>query len=367
MISWCVRMIGIWGMGGGGKTTLAKAVFNRICVRFDGKAFVQNVREVSESSLNKLQEQILSSVLSKANIDVRSEHVRACRQPVIECGSNVSLGVRMHFKEIFRIEGYADLSRQRCWQIDDAIRALESCGFYARNGLRVLEQRSLINISEDGYLGMHDHLEEMGMNIVRRVNLKKPETHSRLWIKEEIIDILANNLATPATQCIKLDVRGFNFEISMNDLANMKELRFLHVKFASAGMERWYSKIVQLCKGGKEKIPAECPKLVTLLLSNCIQVAELPEGIGRLECLKELDITGTCIRNLPESIFRRKGLRIVGSRRILEYFLPSLLLQKVINIWFSKQEDSPCPAGGAPVVLVVITSGLCYGYFGYDE
>ncbi|GKF62572.1 Toll/interleukin-1 receptor domain-containing protein, partial [Tanacetum coccineum] len=78
------------------------------------------------------------------------------------------------------------------WKKDDAIRALESCGFHARHGLRVLEQRSLIKISEDGKLWMHDHIEEMGMNIVRRVNPKKPETHSRLWIQEEIEDILAN-------------------------------------------------------------------------------------------------------------------------------------------------------------------------------
>nr|GEX05117.1 Toll/interleukin-1 receptor (TIR) domain-containing protein [Tanacetum cinerariifolium] len=65
-------------------------------------------------------------------------------------------------------------------------------------------------------------------------------------------------------------------------------------------------------------IPAECPKLVNLNLRNCTQVAELPEGIGRLECLKELDITGTCISRLPESIFGLKGLRIVGSRELLE-------------------------------------------------
>lgn len=66
------------------------------------------------------------------------------------------------------------------------------------------------------------------------------------------------------------------------------------------------------------QIPAECPKLVNLDLSNCHQVAELPEEIGRLECLKELDITGTGISHLPQSIFRVKGLRIVGSRWLLE-------------------------------------------------
>ncbi|PWA50865.1 disease resistance protein (TIR-NBS-LRR class) [Artemisia annua] len=66
------------------------------------------------------------------------------------------------------------------------------------------------------------------------------------------------------------------------------------------------------------QIPAECLKLVNLDLSNCIQVAELPVEIGRLECLKMLHITGTGISHLPESIFRVKGLLIVGSRRLLE-------------------------------------------------
>lgn len=66
------------------------------------------------------------------------------------------------------------------------------------------------------------------------------------------------------------------------------------------------------------QIPTECPKLINLNLSNCVKVAELPEEIGRLEYLKELDITGTGISHLPESIFRMKGLRIAGSRQLLE-------------------------------------------------
>ena len=49
------------------------------------------------------------------------------------------------------------------------IQALESCGFYARIGLRVLEQKSLITIDGE-HVGMHDHLEEMGRNIVHRLH-----------------------------------------------------------------------------------------------------------------------------------------------------------------------------------------------------
>nr|GFA92002.1 Toll/interleukin-1 receptor (TIR) domain-containing protein [Tanacetum cinerariifolium] len=117
------------------------------------------------------------------------------------------------------------------WRQDDAVIALESCGFHARNGLRVLEQRSLITISENRCLEMHDHIEEMGKNIVRRVNLNKPERHSRLWIKEEIEEILSNDSATTAaTQCIKLEKYALNFKKLKKDLANMNELRFLHLE-----------------------------------------------------------------------------------------------------------------------------------------
>ncbi|GJR70862.1 heat shock cognate 70 kDa protein 2-like protein [Tanacetum coccineum] len=68
-----VRMIGIKGIGGGGKTTLARAVFDQISVQFEGKSFVENVREISKGSLyglKSLQKQVLSDVLNDPDIIV---------------------------------------------------------------------------------------------------------------------------------------------------------------------------------------------------------------------------------------------------------------------------------------------------------
>ncbi|GJW93750.1 Toll/interleukin-1 receptor domain-containing protein, partial [Tanacetum coccineum] len=69
------RMLGIWGMGGAGKTTLARAIFDQISIQFDGESFIENVREVSKASLEglrKLQKQVLSDVLKDKNIEVSS-------------------------------------------------------------------------------------------------------------------------------------------------------------------------------------------------------------------------------------------------------------------------------------------------------
>ncbi|PWA54960.1 toll/interleukin-1 receptor (TIR) domain-containing protein [Artemisia annua] len=61
-----VRMVGIWGVGGGGKTTLATSVYMKINHHFQGHYVVDNIREESsKSGLKKLQENILKEVLKK--------------------------------------------------------------------------------------------------------------------------------------------------------------------------------------------------------------------------------------------------------------------------------------------------------------
>ncbi|XP_027907715.1 TMV resistance protein N-like isoform X3 [Vigna unguiculata] len=60
-----VCIIGIWGEGGSGKTTLAKAIYNQLHGTFTHKSFIEDISQVIQTKGHvHLQEQLLSDVLN---------------------------------------------------------------------------------------------------------------------------------------------------------------------------------------------------------------------------------------------------------------------------------------------------------------
>ena len=60
-----VRFIGIWAMGGMGKTTLAKVVYHMVSQEFEACSFIENVREnFGKNDLFQLQKKLVSDILN---------------------------------------------------------------------------------------------------------------------------------------------------------------------------------------------------------------------------------------------------------------------------------------------------------------
>ncbi|KAJ9687367.1 hypothetical protein PVL29_016023 [Vitis rotundifolia] len=67
-----VRMVGIWGMAGIGKTTIAKAVYQKIRTQFEGCCFLSNVREKSQKNDPAvIQMELLSQIFWEGNLNTR--------------------------------------------------------------------------------------------------------------------------------------------------------------------------------------------------------------------------------------------------------------------------------------------------------
>ncbi|KAF3952791.1 hypothetical protein CMV_021685 [Castanea mollissima] len=86
-----VRIVGIFGLPGVGKTTIAKVIFNKIHYCFDGSSFLDNVSEKSRTNdgVIQLQETLCYEILGYQNLKVGS----------ISKGINVTIE-RLHRKRI---------------------------------------------------------------------------------------------------------------------------------------------------------------------------------------------------------------------------------------------------------------------------
>jgi hypothetical protein len=64
--------------------------------------------------------------------------------------------------------------------------------FSAASNIEELINKSLLNV-DNGYLNMHDLIHDMGREIVRQEAPNNPAKRSRLWLQQDVIDVLSVN------------------------------------------------------------------------------------------------------------------------------------------------------------------------------
>ncbi|XP_020537382.1 disease resistance protein RUN1 isoform X2 [Jatropha curcas] len=110
---------------------------------------------------------------------------------------------------------------------------LEACGFFPDIAFAVLKDRALITIS-DNELSMHELLQEMGQEIVREESREEPGKRSRLWITDDVYQVLTKNMGTEIVEGMFLDTSKIR-EMHLNSEAFVKMYNLRLLKFYNAG------------------------------------------------------------------------------------------------------------------------------------
>ncbi|XP_058179419.1 disease resistance protein RUN1-like [Rhododendron vialii] len=155
------------------------------------------------------------------------------------------------------------------------IKILEGCNFFTTIGIRVLADRCLIKYGPCNELLMHDLLRDMGREIVRQESVKEPGRRSRLWYKEDALEVLRDGTGTEAVEGLFLNfAEPSDIQVDPRAFEKMKRLWLLHLNYVnlSGGYEHISKRLLWLCWNG---FPLKCvpsklymENLVTLDLSH---------------------------------------------------------------------------------------------------
>ncbi|XP_048133014.1 disease resistance protein RUN1-like [Rhodamnia argentea] len=106
-------------------------------------------------------------------------------------------------------------------------KVLDSCDFDTIIGINNLIERCLIK-DERGTLQMHDLIQSMGMDIVKEECRDYPEKRSRLWLYDDVLDVLRGDVGTDSIKAIVLKLQEPEVKyISPSAFTNMRKLRLL--------------------------------------------------------------------------------------------------------------------------------------------
>lgn len=205
-------------------------------------------------------------------------------------------------------------------KVDDILNVLESSGFYPLINIEVLVERSLITISRERLINMHDLLQKMGQEIVRRESPDELGRRSRLWRYEDVLRVLKDNSgSTDAIEGILLNLPIHIVErLSAKAFSQMEKLRIL--KIGGQNITENFSEQLSTVEWDEETLYSMPTKELRLMSWFGFPFKYLPMDFNP-DNLVELKMRGSSVEKLwkgNKSLGNLKRLELSGSEWLME-------------------------------------------------
>ncbi|CBI17047.3 unnamed protein product, partial [Vitis vinifera] len=361
-----VRMVGVYGLGGIGKTTIINALYNRISNQFESVSLLTDVRkESTENSggLLKLQQQLLNDILGTTRkIVLRNVHegIKEIRDKLSSKrvlvflddvdeltqlehligkhnwfgpGSRIIITTRKkdlltrHEMKMYegteKIEGIF-------FHMDTSEQIQFTCKAFKRmNRLRllILSHNCIEQLPED-FVFPSDDLTCLGWDGYSLESLP-PNFHPNDLVflglsNSNIKRLWKGNMCLRNLRYINLNDSQQLIELpNFSNVPNLEELNLsgciillkvhTHIRRAS----EFDTLCLRECKN-LESLPTiiwEFKSLKSLFCSDCSQLQYFPEILETMENLRQLHLNGTAIKELPSSIERLNRLQVLNLGR----------------------------------------------------
>ncbi|KAL6317044.1 hypothetical protein AAG906_026832 [Vitis piasezkii] len=296
-----VRMLGVYGFGGIGKTTIGQVIFNSIAYQFDGVSFLSIVREQPILQLQEILLFAITGVKDKNlnNVDEGINEIKKrLRQKNRDClGKGSRIIITTRDKHLLCEYGVDAIYEVQELGFEESMLLFSLCAFKRR-----FPEEGYVELSRDivDYANGHPlTLKVLGHSLYVHVStgFEFPSYELRYlhWDEYPLESLPLNfhgvNLIELNLQYGKLRVLSkvskLHEKLKVINLSHSQQLIQIPDFSDTPNLE---SLILEGCTN-LENLPSsiwDLDSLVNLDLSHCSNLQKLPESLGSLECLEKL-------------------------------------------------------------------------------